>query len=770
MKFKKNLFRVILVAAVLVLFAGCAVVPKPFTSQEVDERADEDIREMFKNQEPIDKPVTLYEAMARAIKYNLDHRLKLMEEALATNQLDVSKFDLLPRLSGKAGYSKRNNEQGSSSIALTGPNAGTESLVMSTSRERRSRSASIDVVWNVLDFGVSYIRAKQQADQILIIEERRRKVIQNILQEVRYAYWRAASAEYLIDDMLKLLNRSREALERSRQIEGQRLKTPRGALEYQKALLENIRLLWSLIQKLKPAKSELASLININPGTSFKIAQPEWGNGNDLPMFNIPVEELERIAMVNRPEILENDYKHRISTLEIKKSFLNMLPGLELEAGYSHDSNKYLYNNDWLEAGTNVAWNIFDGLLTGPANIKAAKSKVEVDVMGRRALSMAILAQVHLAYQRYHLIKEEYSVSKQLNEINEQLQSHSSREKEAGSVHEMTLIHDATNALLARMRDHMGYADLQNAAGKIYTTLGVDIMPGEVDSLDIGALSAEIKNAFIKQKSNFERITEEYGKNESPDAMTARAALLTPEEMDEEADTEVEQEVVSAEVEAEYADEAEVMETESEAAAEDIEIASTVEAEVEETVVEADVEEQAAEAEEVQDYEPQPEYKTALVTGSNVNVRKGPSAKESVVSRIAKKGTVVALTGEEENGWVKVNYGDREGWIVSRYVEAAGEIEAEETVNTEEVKAIEPDPEVQAVTDLPESETGYKKAVITGENINMRKGPSKRYGVLCRIAKKGTIVSLLGEKDRNWVKIKFADSDGWIYSRYLEEI
>jgi outer membrane protein TolC len=37
---------------------------------------------------------------------------------------------------------------------------------------------------------MSYYRAKQQADNVNIAEERRRKVLQNIVQEVRDA-WRA---------------------------------------------------------------------------------------------------------------------------------------------------------------------------------------------------------------------------------------------------------------------------------------------------------------------------------------------------------------------------------------------------------------------------------------------------------------------------------------------------------------------------------------------------------------------------------------------------
>lgn len=57
-----------------------------------------------KDVEPITGPLTLDEAMARALKYNLDRRSKQMEEALALGQLDVNKYDMLPRVLAQAGY------------------------------------------------------------------------------------------------------------------------------------------------------------------------------------------------------------------------------------------------------------------------------------------------------------------------------------------------------------------------------------------------------------------------------------------------------------------------------------------------------------------------------------------------------------------------------------------------------------------------------------------------------------------------------------------
>jgi outer membrane protein TolC len=66
---------------------------------------------MRKDVEPIKGPLTLDEAMARALKYNLDRRARLMEEALALNQLDVSQLDMLPKLMAQAGYASRSVER-----------------------------------------------------------------------------------------------------------------------------------------------------------------------------------------------------------------------------------------------------------------------------------------------------------------------------------------------------------------------------------------------------------------------------------------------------------------------------------------------------------------------------------------------------------------------------------------------------------------------------------------------------------------------------------
>jgi len=147
------------------LLCGCSITPEALTPDEVQQEAAADLNVMFQDQEPVSGPISLYEAIARAVKYNLDHRLKMMEDALARKQLDLVRYDQLPELTASAGYYSRNNYSGGTSIALennpaTGIGKGEESLQASTSSEKDVTDASGILVWNVLDFGVSYVRAQ----------------------------------------------------------------------------------------------------------------------------------------------------------------------------------------------------------------------------------------------------------------------------------------------------------------------------------------------------------------------------------------------------------------------------------------------------------------------------------------------------------------------------------------------------------------------------------------------------------------------------------
>lgn len=477
---------------ITLLIGGCTVKPVIITHDELVLQRDTDLENLFAGQEPIEKPISLYEAIARALKYNLDQRLKIMEEALARGQLEIMRYDLLPELTAEAGYHWRDREPGASSQSL---DTGAESLEASKSIERIYADANLTLSWNILDFGVSYVRAQQQADQALIMRERQRKVAQNVIQDVRYAYWRAVSAEQLIPEMDDLLEQAEDALERSRQLESMRLQTPITPLRYQKSLLDLIGRLWKLREDLSTAKTELSTLINIMPGTYFELADDgDSLTTNALPIYT-PANVLVQLALVQRPELVEENYKRRITEREVRKAMLEMLPGLQLNFGPQYQDNKFLFVDNWVQASAGLSWNIFN-LLSSPKRIKHAKAKSELDDIRRMALNMAVMTQVHLAYQRYHLAIRNNQIVTTQDEVESRIKKYVILGQRADREHGLEVLRARAGALVARMRRHIAHAEVQNSLGRLYTSIGHDPLPDSVADDSIDSLAWAIQARF----------------------------------------------------------------------------------------------------------------------------------------------------------------------------------------------------------------------------------------------------------------------------------
>ena len=91
------------IIAALSLSACTTIQPQPVEAKHLLEQGKADLAAAQKDVEPITGELTLDQALARALKYNLDRRAKMMDEALAFKQLDVSHYDMLPRLLAQAG-------------------------------------------------------------------------------------------------------------------------------------------------------------------------------------------------------------------------------------------------------------------------------------------------------------------------------------------------------------------------------------------------------------------------------------------------------------------------------------------------------------------------------------------------------------------------------------------------------------------------------------------------------------------------------------------
>jgi outer membrane protein TolC len=453
---------------------GCgSLSPKPFTAEQQRERASADLGKLARDQEPVRGPVSLYEAMARAMKYNLDFRLELLEKALAQRELNLSHYNLLPDLVGRMSYYERDNFSGASSRSLI---TGRQSLESSTSQDRGFFAGDLTLSYNVLDFGLSYIRAQQNADKVLIAEERKRKAVNRIAQDVRTAYWRAVSYERLREEMRALAARIERALAQSQSVREQRLESPLTALTYQRELLAIQRELQTLQRDLMLAKIQLAALMNLKPGEEYQLDVPE--RLQRVPELSIDPLKAGQLALENRPEVRELAYEGRINEKEAKAAILRLLPNLRLEGSYNYNDNSFLFNPNWLAGGVQVAWNLINAFKI-PATQKTIKAKQDVIDTQRLSLSMAVLTQVYVSMAQYGNARREYNTATDYLGTQNRILGQVKSSKLANRISEQALIREEMNNLVAEVRHDISYADLQNYYAGVYAAVGQDPLPAE---------------------------------------------------------------------------------------------------------------------------------------------------------------------------------------------------------------------------------------------------------------------------------------------------
>jgi outer membrane protein TolC len=469
-----KLQRPVAITALAVALSACTVTPKPMSASEIDTRARDNRVAVTADQEAVAGPIDLYEAMARALKYNLDHRVEEMQQALKTRELNVATYDMLPQLVASGGYFGRSNEAGASSLSLL---TRRQSLEPSTSTQKNVFSGDLTLSWDILDFGLSYVRAQQKADQILVAAEERRKVSNRIIEDVRTSYGRAVSAQRLLTKLTELQGSITDTLANSERLAERRKFPPLIALTYQRELIEIEAQVKSLSRELTIAKAQLAALMNLDPGTDYSLVLPPRDEA--LPAVALSADDEVMTALRNRPELRQIGYQQRVNKRELDAQILAAFPSLKGFAGYSADSNSFLFNQDWAQYGAKSAFNLINLFRVGAAK-KAVRAEGDVLRTRELAMAMAVMTQVHVARARYGLYGSELDTARHAHAVQARIMGQIDGGFKAGAVSQQTLLREQMNTLVSEVRYDIAYADAQNAYANLYAAMGVDSFAPEV--------------------------------------------------------------------------------------------------------------------------------------------------------------------------------------------------------------------------------------------------------------------------------------------------
>ena len=514
----KKLVKISLIVSLGALISCAKRSPEPITSDVILKSAKGDLAQIKKIKEQNDLfkqglKVDLYTAIALAIENNKDLKVKILETSLSYKRIEDVEFDMLPSMTANAGYTGSDRYKATTSATVSSSDkAGSLGSSYSTSRDREVNERDIGFSWNILDFGLSYIRAGQSSDRYLISRELERKAASNIKRDVVRAYWNALSANKLIKRYDPLLIKVNKALNDSQKIEELLLQKPMDALLYQKELLDIQRALQSQKQSFVNAEIELRSLMGLLPNEKITLVE------TDLPLneLNMKLDEMENYALVNRSELMENRYKERISIAETKAGMRSLLPGLNFNASWTSSSNDYLMNKTNFEYGSSIGANLFN-VFRAPKIKKINKKTTEIIQEQRLALSMAVLSQVHISNIEYQMALEEYETSKRYYDVSRKITQQVRNAQKIARFGELELIREEASLLVAELRKDIAYSKVQFSIAQVYTSVGIDVTHLESNS----AAKVGTKEYAQIIKNNFKLSGEKYKLDLNTDGINA---------------------------------------------------------------------------------------------------------------------------------------------------------------------------------------------------------------------------------------------------------
>jgi outer membrane protein TolC len=453
----------------LVLCTGCGSFDQTDTTQTRLTNSQHDLLKARQAAPAPAETVALQDAVDYALKHNLQLWMARQEQAIALERQSSATLKMLPSLRANGEHSRRNKHSASTSVNLF---TGVESLSTSYSSEKEKDTFDLSATWNLLDFGVTYLRAKQEAGRVIIAEQDLRRTRQRVAMDVTNAYWQAITAKRLAeeaDGVLKHISLQIAA------VRGQLKKgniSESAAIEAELPLLRQRHRMRAYQRDYATAMQNLAKLMGVPVGARFDVADPGDLSipGTDLVE---DLEQLEKTALLNRPELFQNDMRHRISQHDARIALIEMFPAPSVFWRYNHDGNKYLYHNDWQTVGLSAAWDV----LSIPRKIAGRRARIketELAEKRRLATTIAILTQVHIAAIEYQSALSQMQDVKLIEQKSQRMVEMSKKEARDGTGH----AGETLSMKVQRIQDMdaflRGYAQLMAARARLYSSLGVD--------------------------------------------------------------------------------------------------------------------------------------------------------------------------------------------------------------------------------------------------------------------------------------------------------
>ena len=204
---------------------------------------------------------------------------------------------------------------------------------------------------------------------------------------------------------------------------------------------------------------------------------------------------MEELAIANNADLKEQFYNVRIAVAETRKSILRLFPGLSFNYGKKYDSDGYVINNNWSEAGAQISLNLLS-LAAAPAVKRSADASTRLAEQHRMATQMAVLAQVHLSRQQYDSAYLMFQRADQIWQVDQRIYEHSANREAVEMKSRLDRVSNNTSAIISLLRRYQALSQLHAAIGRVESTIGLEPVIGNIQEINLNDLTHLIDNSM----------------------------------------------------------------------------------------------------------------------------------------------------------------------------------------------------------------------------------------------------------------------------------
>jgi hypothetical protein len=342
--------------------------------------------------------------------------------------------------------------------------------------------------WMTLDRGIDSARQARIDDPHKMVKDHQRKAAWAIIQDTETAYRRAVLAREMQPRIQAAIGDARA-----------RLDNPSLGMDEKAALQAGIADLESLGTALSQAQLQLGSLLGIEISDSMKLASPAASAAGSASGGNI--RDLEHLALLSRPEIQNGKRLRPADVDELRDAALEKFPGIR-DVLNGQDGNR-LSPEQWSSVSAGLSKSL-TRIFTLPVTIAQPDIQVRLAELRQQALSATIMAQVHLASERYDMAMD------------------SVRQYQFALSDDRTLP-GQLRGLASETRARLASIAARESYNGLLDTLGVDMLPDHAGSMTLADLSSTMESRFRSTTPDLLDVLIAEANDSSPDTKIAVA-------------------------------------------------------------------------------------------------------------------------------------------------------------------------------------------------------------------------------------------------------